>query len=337
MDETTPPDVTPEAASAAPAAAAVETVASPPVPTTPTTPATPSTPEASAGAVVPSTPAVPAVPTIEEIELQVGDAVQKLPADARFTAPDGTTYTLDELRRSPLLMRDYTRKTQAVAEQRRALEREQVEIRARAELLATNRKRLMDAYAQGGEALEKELRHQELLERDADYRQRFEESEELRVRREVEQYDTTSRQAEEAEAIARNARAYIARACAQHAGLLDPQEVASLYQHALSTGEADFTADSVDRIIARELQRAQRVTGPVQQELAALRAELAALKATATVTQGNAAVSAQIATAKAPKVGTPAAGAVPVRGAVKPFNPATDDPAEWKRQWRQSA
>jgi len=270
---------------------------------------------------------------IEEIEALVGDEKVQLRLDARIpVGKDGATLTLDELRRSPLLMRDYTQKTQEIAAERRAMEREAAEMRARAELYRANRTRLLEARQQGGEALEKEIQHQELLETNPDYRKRFEESEEFRVQQAIQSHEVEVRTHDHAASAADEARDYIRQACQQHPEL-DPADVEELYARALSTGRAELKPSSVDRIIQRELQRVGRVTQPLQEQLKALQAELGTLKAQHAAAASNATVSAAIDRAKAPAVGRPAAGGVPVTPARKPFNPDTDNPQAFRQQW----
>lgn len=333
-------DVTPAAASVDTAATAV-----PPTSDTPSGPArdangryASATPApVSPDAATPDAQAQATADAIEEIEALLGDQPTKLRADLKFrVGKDGQEISLKDALKSPLLLRDYTRKTQQLAEQRREMERHDVEVRARGELLAQNRQRLMDAYAQGGDALAREMRHQELLEGDPEYRQRFEESEEYRVRQQMEAYEGTVATQERATNAADDARRYIAAECAKYPAL-DPAEIEAAYATALQAGRADLNASSVDRLIQRELQRVHRVTAPVSTELAQLKAELAALKATQTVQQHNAATAAQIGNAKAAAVGTPSAGQVPITPGLKPFNPDTDDLQEYKRRWRAAS
>ena len=270
-------------------------------------------------------------------EVLHGDEKVQLRADAKIpVGKDGKLYTLEQLTRSPLLEADYTRKKQRIADDRRAMERERVEMQARADLLKSNRDRLMQARLQGGEALEKEIRHQELLETDEDYRQRFEDSEEFRVQQKIAEYDGTARQTEKARGSANAARRYIAKACAAHPEL-DPHDIELAYQSALMAGTAEVHADSVDQIIAAELQRVQRVTQPLAGQLEALKAELAALRAEQSVGKGNAAVSAQIGKTKAGPVGRPAAGAVPVTPGIQPFRPGIDNEQEYLARWKKGA
>lgn len=277
-------------------------------------------------------PAVEA-PTFAEIEARLGEQVVKLREDTLIpVGKDGKLVPLSELRRDPLLMADYTRKTQALAEQRREIERERVEINAWAERERANRERLFSAYAQGGEVLEKELRHQALLETDPDYRQRFEESESYRVQQQVREHESTTSTQAQAVDLAMQVRQYIREACAPYADV-DPAEVEASYQMALERGQARLHRDDVDKVISRQRERAARVTSPLNKELEALRAELAQLRAEQSVQQGNAAVSEQIARSKAPPVGKPAAGQVPIQGALKPFNPETDNPDEYRKKW----
>lgn len=334
-DDLTTPDVTPVET---PAAAAVETT--PSVETTATaTPAAVATTD-TAGTTgesggMPATPVTPAAvqAAIEEIEAELGEEKIKLRADATIALPSGERVTLDELRRMGLRQADYTRKTMQAADERRATERQRVEIETRGQRLAEQRQRLIDAYAQGGEALERELRHQELLERDPDYRQRFEESEEYRVQQALHTWDEERGTETRAQSAADEARTYIRQQCQQYPEL-DPAEIEGLYAAALQAGRADLKPSSVDRLIQAERQRVSRVTAPVLTELNALKAKLAALEAERTVTEGNAAVSAAITRTRAPKVGTPAAGAVPITPGLQRFDPEKDNPQDWLRQWR---
>lgn len=345
-DEILTPDVTPSAPSA-PAAAAPDASASAPVappavaaespasgaPSTPT----PDTPGPS-GETAPTAAAVRQA--IEEIEALIGDGDAaervKLRLDARIPVGKDQYLTLDELRRSPLLERDYTKKTQRLAEERRQAERVRVESEARLAEFKASRERLMQAYAQGGEALEKELRHQALMETDPDYRRRVEESEEYRIGQALTSHEQTIATQERAVVAAEDARAYIRQQCQQHPEL-DPAEIEQLYIAALTSGQADLRPSSVDRLIQREVQRAQRVTHPLAQQLEALKAELATLKAHRDVQTGNQQVAEQMARAQAPAIGKPAAGGVPVTPAQPKFRPGVDDPAEWMANWRKTA
>lgn len=357
MDATSSPDVTPSvaapAAAAAPVAAAAPTptpapavapVAKTPTPAPSATPAAPAAPSAStAASTAPSAPASSA-PTAADVEAAIAmfEALQgdeKVPLRADLKIPvgkDGRMMTLEQLTRSPLMEADYTRKTQRLADDRRAMERDRAEMQARAELHKANIKRLNDARRQGGEALEREIRHQELLETDEDYRQRFEDSEEFRVQQKVAEFDGATRTTEEARHTAQNARDYIAEVCAQHPEL-DAGEVEDAYRAALMAGTADLRSSSVDRIIASQLQRHQRVTQPFTKKLEALETELAALRAEQSVGKGNAAVAAQIGKTKAGPVGRPAAGAVPVTPGIQPFRPGIDDHQEYLARWKKGA
>lgn len=65
--------------------------------------------------------------------------------DARVTLDDGTETTVGELRRNTLFQRDYTRKTQELAEQRRAVEDQQAGLGDYAQALADERAVLLSA------------------------------------------------------------------------------------------------------------------------------------------------------------------------------------------------
>ena len=274
---------------------------------------------------------------IEEIEAMIDGQPTKIRADALFTLPGGETVTLADLRKSPMFRADYTRKTMEVGEQRRELERRQVALDARDTAVRTNRERMVQAQREGGAALERELRHQELMETDPDYAQSMADAEEWRVSQAVSAYDTTTATARQADDTAAEARDYISDQCTAHSEL-DPEEIAQIYARALQSGSATLNPSSVDRIIRQELQRVGRVTQPLSKELADVRAQLATLMATVGVPTSNAQVSQAIDRAQAPRVGTPGAGVVPITSRVsKPFDPQTDDPVEWKRNWMKQA
>lgn len=65
--------------------------------------------------------------------------------DARVTLDDGTETTVGELRRNTLFQRDYTRKTQELAEQRRTVEDQQAGLGDYAQTLADERALLLSA------------------------------------------------------------------------------------------------------------------------------------------------------------------------------------------------
>lgn len=82
--------------------------------------------------------------------------------EARVTLDDGTETTVGELKRNTLFQRDYTRKTQELAEQRRAVEDQQTGLGDFAEALADERALLLSA----AQAILPEQPHPELMETD---------------------------------------------------------------------------------------------------------------------------------------------------------------------------
>jgi len=107
----------------------------------------------------------PDAPVAEEEQDEEPDAAAEAPEETEpvSTAPirlsDGTTLTLEEVEKGYLRQADYTRKTQAVAEQRKAQETEFEAVRAERQQYATQLQMLAEVLAsQGPDAPPPELR-----------------------------------------------------------------------------------------------------------------------------------------------------------------------------------
>lgn len=332
-DETEPVVETPtlEGAPATPAQLTPETTPTPAVEG-----AAPSPPAAAEGQ-----PPAPAEPP-QFFEAIVDGKPFQIPRSAQFPWKRGDEsglMALDEFVGTPMRLKDYTQKTQAVAEQQRRiaareqeLQRLEVEHKARIESAKSNRQRLVEAAAQGGEAFQRELEHQQRMETDEDYRQRYEESEEWRIHQALEQHDEATARAAHAETVLERTRAYIAEACARHPGV-DPRRIERLYGQALTAGQADLTQRDVDALITEELRVMQSAANPLKGELDTVKQELAALKAQLGAAQHNERTSAAITRATGNAPGKPANGAPPAPAARKPFDPTTDNEADWIRNW----
>lgn len=321
-------------------------------------PATPVATEMSAAPVAAPTTSAPAAstapnnaaaaaapaPVVEYFEAMVDGQPFQIPKSAQFPWKRGDEsgfHTLAEITESPYLKADYTRKMQELGEQRRQVlaaegqnERIRVEMEARREAANTARQRLIEAQAKGGEALERELRHQELMETDEEYRERFSQSEEYRIDQRMRTHDAEVDRVARTESAVTRARDYIGQACAKHPGL-DPKHIEAVYSMALQTGRADLTEDAVDAIIAEEVRRGQQLNQPLQTELDGLKKQVAELTAQLSANGHNANTSAAIARATGSQPGKPANGNPPApQRALKPFDPNGPlTEAQWKRAW----
>jgi hypothetical protein len=246
---------------------------------------------------------------------------------------------LEEIEKSPNFERDYQHKMQALARQRREIEQaaeaREVEYRARLEQAAENRRRMLEAASKGGEALDRERRHQELLETDPDYRKRWDESEEYRIRERLEAHRADRAEQEETHAQAEAISAYIAREATKYPGV-DADRVRALYGMALQAGR--FTrmhADDIDALFRDEMALVERGRGTVMTEVESLKAKLAALEAERAAQAHNETVARTIErTGRAPAGQRPARGAVPSTAPFKPYDPHTESEAEFQARYR---
>lgn len=329
-----------------PAAAPVDVATTPaPVPATPV----PTTGDTTAVAASDPAPASgtesSAAAVAEYFEATVDGKPFQIPKSAQFPWKRGEEtgfHTLDQITKSPQLYEDYQRKTAEVAAQRRAIqeqesqiERTRVEMEARLESARTARQRLIEAQAKGGAELERELRHQELMETDEEYRERFQQSEEYRISERLSKHDADQDRLARTESATQRASDYIRHACEAAPGV-DPEKVRRIYALALQTGHADLDQASVDRIIAEEKAGIDRTVQPLSTEMAALKKQVAELQAQLQANSHNARVTQAIDRATGAQPGKPANGNPPApKAGLKPFNPATDNEADWLRQWNQ--
>lgn len=288
----------------------------------------------------------PEAPTIEEREVEgrVNGQPFKIKVPTGFEIPwkrgnEEGHASFDEVLKSPNFERDYQHKMQALARERREFEaqraREQVEIEARIDQAVENRRRLVEAEAQGGEVLERERLHQRLMATDTEYRKRWEESEEYRIRERLHAHDSERVTATQNVSTAEAIRGYIAGEATKYPGV-DPERVAMLYGQALQTGRFGdrMHADDVDAILREEASVVERGRGTVMTELEQLKAELAALKADKTAETHNAKVAAAVERTTRPPVGQrPARGAVPGDAPFAKFDPAKESEQEFRARW----
>lgn len=307
---------------------------------------TTTTTEAAPAALGTEAPPVVETPVIEEREVEgrVNGQPYKIKVPAGFEIPwkrgsEEGHASFDEVLKSPNFERDYQHKMQKLARDRQEWEaqreRDRVEYEARREQAADNRRRMLEAAAQGGEALERERRHQQLLETDPDYRKRWDESEEYRIRERLSAHDTERTVLEQNLTTAEAIRGYIAREAEKYPGV-DPARVAMLYGQALQTGRFGerVHADDVDAILREEANVVERGRGTVMTELDQLKAELAAIKAEKSAEAHNAKVAAAVERTARPQAGQrPARGAVPGEAPFAKFDPAKETEQEFRARW----
>lgn len=330
----------------APSASPSSVPAQPIAATTPAAASATGAPPADAAAAVANGTATAA--QVAEIEGWLNGQPHKVPADLEIPWKDGdktgrakladmaTAY--QRVSAADRRFQEAAAMKQEVARRDREIATRDAELKARLDIQQQDRKRLYEAYRQGGEALQRELEHQQRLEQDPEYRTRYEESNEFRVSQHMAEFDSQVSAREQTAAIVEDATNYITEACGKVPGL-DPNVVIELYANAITQGKADFTPASVDRIIASERARMERVQAPLKTEIDAMRQELAdvraALAAQASVDSHNSRTTAAVNRSVRPTPGKPVNGNPPAATTGrKPFNPETDDSSEWLRNWR---
>jgi hypothetical protein len=289
-----------------------------------------------AAPVVPDTSAVAA--TTRTIKGRVNGQPVEVVIPVGFELPvkrgkEETFAPFEEIEKAPLLQRDYTLKTQGIAQQRRELEARAAELEARNEQAREDRTRYLKAMEQGGEVAKREIEHLQRLELDPDYRARYEESEEFRISRKMEEHHETVDSLEVEAKTADRIRSYIADESAKYPGI-DPERVAQIYGMALSSGRLTrMHRDDVDEVIRGEVQLMQRGAAPVSGELETLKKEVARLSAALEAQAHNSKVVAAIDRTGKPPVGAPGRGAVPGEAPFEPFNPDKESREQFQTRW----
>lgn len=292
----------------------------------------------------------------EYIEAQLDGKPFQLPKGVRIPWEQGGEQgfvSVDEARRNFLFQRDFTRKTQALAEERRRdraaqdeWERQRVATEARFEALERERKAFLDAQLDPG-ARERLDRHLEAMATDPEYRRRWERGLEADAHDAVAAFDATQRVQAETQAIITDAQRYIDETAATYPGV-DPLDVEAIYAEQWRRAaqledprERQARTDQlrkpsfVDAIFKHEAQRIERVTAPLKGELDGLKKQLATLQAERRTDQHNTETAAAIARAKGPKVGVPA-GAAPAPPGRQPPKPFAGGDAAAREQAKQA-
>jgi len=241
-------------------------------------------------------------------------------------------------REDRLRQKDWTRKTMALADDRRRdqaergeWERQRVAQEARFEALERERKSFLEAQLDPA-ARERLDRHLDAMANDPEYKRRWERGLEADAHAAVDAFDAQQHVERETQAIISDAQEYIEQNAAKYPGV-DPMDVESIYAEQWQRAsrledprERQARIDQlrkpvfVDAIYKHEAQRIERVTAPLKGEMDALKKQLAAIEAERRTDQQNTETAAAIARSKGSKVGVPA-GAAPAPPGRKPPEP----------------
>lgn len=250
--------------------------------------------------------------------------------------------SLDDYLKAPFLEKDYQHKMYRVGQERRTVEAMRAEMQARNDLLVADRKALMEAAAQGGDAFARQLRHLELLETDPEYRQRTEDAHELRVRRAVDAFHEAEAEQDADQSTAARIQAYVQQEQAKYPGV-DVGRVLSRYRQGIIAGDyrhpdgtPRFHADDIDAVFAEEASALQAAAAPVQTEVAQLRAKLADLERELATVRHNTTTRKALERTGKPPVGQPVGRSGVAAGAPDkpaPFNPDVETLADAEKRW----
>jgi hypothetical protein len=275
---------------------------------------------ASASApVTPSAPAdtAPATPeqTAELIKAMLGETEQPLRADLLIPLDDkGNMVPLAELRQNGLRQADYTRKTQALAEQRRQIEQQARDLQLASATIEVMRKeqeeqqeRLLKSQ-QDPEEYERYLRHITLMQSDPEYRGVWEQAQRGKIRDAQEAAEAQLSEVEQRQAITDD----IARTAEEFAALpefagIDIAEAVSVYGNRLSRGEATLRESDLRRAFEDLAARRVQIMSPLEKTVAELQATIATLQAEQAAAQTNQDLRSRIPSRTTPAPVPPAA------------------------------
>lgn len=270
-------------------------------------------PEASASAAAtPPASGASAEDMQDFIEAQLNGQPFKLPKGIALPMKRGDAVEYEPLelvQRERLKERDYRFKTSEVARTRREAEALQAHLRAEQAALQARlasqeeRERLFLEAQRDPEAHARLQEHYERYRTDPQYKQMVDDAlakRETDARLAVhEQEQETAIRVQATEA----ARSWIAELATDFPGV-DPNRVRAIYAQALREGQASLDPAEVRAIYEREANYLTTSVGPLQQRIATLEAQIAALSAGKGAEKHNAATDHALARAKAPPAAT---------------------------------
>ncbi len=303
-------------------------------------------PKPSESAAATGLPANPTVQQVQDfIEAQHGDAAFQIPKGVKIPLKRGETIeykTIEELQREGMREADYRQKTMKHGEDRRALEAQQTAFRAQEAKVQAREAWLAEREAEMVEA-QKDPKAWESYQQ---MRAMYQASPQFRklmddalAKRETDAENEVYRRAEDQRVIDRGKD--MSLGWIDEIGkesqftAVNPERVRELYAQALVSGQAELSPDAIRRIYQQEASYLAQSAGPLQNELANLKAQVAALTARQAAEKHNATTQHAVARSKTPSLATTGNAPAPVAGGpVKPFGirELPDRNAEWSRQ-----
>jgi len=308
--------------------------------------------DASSATPLPAAAAAPATPTpastpaaIQEfIEAQLADGSPfKVPKGLRLPLKRGDTIVYDpveEIQSRGMMERDYRIKTDEASRFRRETEQMQTQLRAETAKVEARDKWLAEREAEMIEAQkdpakwESYQQMQALYQTNPHFRKTLDDA---LAKRETDAEIAVYREQEHAAAVTQGAElaySWITEASREFPGV-DPERVRVLYSQALKAGMAAIDPADVRAIYQQEAGYLTKSRGPLEQELATLKAQVEALTAAKAAEKQNATTQHAVQRAKTPPVATVGNAPTPV----PPLTPGrfgqnelVERNAEWARQ-----
>lgn len=239
----------------------------------------------------------PEIPTYEMIEARLGDEISSLRSDLMIPLDvNGQTQmvALSEVRRSGMREADYTRKTQALAEERKAnaaRERELAIAHATTEAIKAEmeqeRQRLIRANSDPDE-YQRYMNHVQLLESDETYKQTWELAQRAKVRDAVDAAEASISAEEQRSAIVQDisdtAEDYAKRP--EFSGVAVEDAIA-VYTQRVTEGKAELNTRDLRQAFADIAAQRATIVAPVTQRMTTLEQENARLVAELAATRAN--------------------------------------------------
>ena len=246
----------------------------------------------------------PETPTYEMIEARLGNEISSLRSDLLIPLDvngQQQLVPLSEVRRSGMREADYTRKTQSLAEERKAVqarERELAIAHATTEAIKAEmeqeRQRLLRANSDP-EEYQRYINHVSLLDMDPEYRQTWELAQRAKVRDAVDAAEATITAEEQRSAVVQDisdtAEAYAQRP--EFAGVAVEDAIA-VYTQRVTDGTAELNTRDLRKAFADIAAQRATIVAPVNQQLTTLQTENARLAAELAAAQANNTARARI-------------------------------------------
>lgn len=273
--------------------------------------------------VPPATPTpAPATAAQEFIEARLGDSgTFQIPKGVLLPVKRGETIEyepVDTVLAERMMHRDYSIKTAETAQQRRSVEAMQAKLQADAARVEARDNWLAEREAEMREAQkdpakwEAYQQMQALYQTNPQFRKTMDDA---LAKRETDAEIAVYRDREYQDQVREGtelAAGWITQVGAEFPQV-NPDRVRQLYAQGLAAGQATLDPAHVRAIYQEEARYLTSSAGPLEKQLAALKAEIDALKSATTATTHNATTQHALERAKAPQVATTGAPPVPVQ------------------------